>query len=82
MRRMILRMIATGSLSAFSAAALPGLPSAKPVGGAAPLRQARATQVQPQPQAPQPPQLPAEQGKGAQASGRPAPRGSLIDLSV
>ena len=80
MRRMILRMIATGSLSAFSTAALPGLPSAKPAGGAAPLRQVRATQVQPQ--APQPPQLPAEQGKGAQASGRPAPRGSLIDLSV
>ena len=77
MRRMILRMIATGSLSAFSTAALPGLPSAKPAGGAAPLRQVRATQVQPQA-----PQLPAEQGRGAQASGRPAPRGSLIDLSV
>jgi len=70
MRRIILRMIATGSLSAFSTAALPALPSA-----------ARASQQQPAP--PAPPQVTLEQGKqAAPSAGRVPPRGSLLDLSV
>jgi hypothetical protein len=70
MRRTILRMIATGSLSAFSSTAMPAL---RPPG----LQPARAT---PEPAArpaqelaPTPPPAP---------SGRPPPRGSLLDLSV
>lgn len=83
MRRMLLRMIATGSLSAFSSAALQGLPSqaAHPAGGT--VQRARATEVQPQqqPQAQVPVQ--SEQVKpGSQSGGKIVPRGSLIDLSV
>ena len=77
MRRMIVRMIATGSLSAFSAAALhgpgglgggvmpiktPRLPAGPAAGAAA------ATPAAPPATAPQP--------------GRALPRGSLLDLSV
>jgi hypothetical protein len=80
MRRMILCMIATGSLSAFSTSALPALPSGQRGGTANPVRQARATEVQPQ--ARTTPPVTAEQGKPGQQSGRPQPRGSLIDLSV
>jgi hypothetical protein len=85
MRRMILRMIATGSLSAFSSATLPELPSQQgPLGavdgGAG--RQARAGQVQPPVQPA--PQLLLDPGKATAPStpGRPPPRGSLLDLSV
>jgi hypothetical protein len=74
---MILRMIATGSLSAFSTSVLPALPSQ--ARGA--VQQARATQAQSQPQPA--PQVQLDQGKGtAQPAGRLAPRGSLLDLSV
>jgi hypothetical protein len=82
MRRMILGMIATGSLSAFSTSALPALPSVQGSGNPNPLRRARATDAQPQPQARPTPPATAEQGKQTQQSGRPQPRGSLIDLSV
>ncbi len=81
MRRIILRMIATGSLSAFSSAALPELPSqaARPPGDA--VRQARASQIRPPP--PPPPQLFTDPGKsGASPGNRVPPRGSLLDLSV
>jgi hypothetical protein len=83
MRRMIVRMIATGSLSAFSSAALQGLPSqsGRIGGGAGAVQQARTTPVQPQVQPA--PQVPLDQGKaGAQPTGRVLPRGSLLDLSV
>jgi hypothetical protein len=82
MRRMIARMIATGSLSAFSSAALPGLPSqaARGVGG---VQQARFGQPQQPVQAAPQPQLLQDQGKpGTPATGRIPPRGSLIDLTV
>jgi hypothetical protein len=84
MRRMILRMIATGSLSAFSTSALQGLPSqaGRVGGGDLAVQQARATQVQPQ-QQPAPPSVALDQGKpAAQPTGRALPRGSLLDLSV
>jgi hypothetical protein len=85
MRRMILRMIATGSLSAFSSATLPTLPSQASRGAgeavAGPVRQARASEAQPQVQPP--PRLSLEQGKpAALPTGRVPPRGSLLDLSV
>ncbi len=81
MRRMIVRMIATGSLSAFSSAALPELPShsARGIGG---VQQARTGQTQPQVQTA--PQVPLDTGRAAapQPTGRVPPRGSLLDLSV
>ena len=84
MRRMILRMIATGSLSAFSSAALPELPSQSGRGGDAgsAVRQARAEQVPPPAQSA--PQLLLDPAKLAapSATGRVPPRGSLLDLSV
>jgi hypothetical protein len=85
MRRMILRMIATGSLSAFSSAALPGLPSQQargPGGAGGAVHQARAGQVEPPPQPA--PQLLLDPGKAnaPSNSGRVPPRGSLLDLSV
>jgi hypothetical protein len=79
MRRMILRMIATGSLSAFSSSALPALPSqaARGAGGGGAVQQARATQAQPVPQ------IPLDPGRtSGQPSSRTTPRGSLLDLSV
>ena len=74
---MILRMIAAGSLSAFSSASVQ-LPSARAPGGAAlqPVR-TPAVPVQPQLQL-QPDALRA----GAQSPSRALPRGSLLDLSV
>jgi len=87
MRRMILRMIATGSLSAFSASVLQGA-GVLPVGGAsapvgrlsAGIQQVRTAQAQPP--APQPPpQLDFGKTSTAPAS-RVPPRGSLLDLSV
>jgi hypothetical protein len=84
MRRMILRMIATGSLSAFSSAALPGLPSqaARGAGGGGAARQARASQLDPPTQPA--PQLLLDPGKATapSATDRVPPRGSLLDLSV
>ncbi len=81
MRRMIVRMIATGSLSAFSSAALPELPSqsARGLGG---VQHARSSQTQPQ--TPAPPTLPLDQSRigAAPSTGRTPPRGSLLDLSV
>lgn len=81
MRWMIAHMIATGSLSAFSSAALPQLPSqsARGVGG---VQQARSGPTAPQTQAA--PTVPADQSRiGApQSTGRVPPRGSLLDLSV
>jgi len=76
MRRMILGMIATGSLSAFSTAALHG-PAALG-GGMTPVRfpKAPATPTTPQTAAPAAPQDAAPQ------PGRALPRGSLLDLSV
>jgi hypothetical protein len=84
MRRMIIRMIATGSLSAFSSAAIPELPSqsARGIGGPAGVQQARAgatqapTQAAPQPAQDQPRIAPPT------TTGRTPPRGSLLDLSV
>lgn len=82
MRRMILRMIANGSLSAFSAAAFDGLPSQGGVRPPAhpPIQQVRQTQgqVQPQPQIALP-----DPGRGTQPqTSRILPRGSLLNLSV
>ena len=74
MRWMIVRMIATGSLSAFSTAAPQG-PAALP-GGVAPLRTAKASVA-----APAAPKLSAP-ASGAAQPGRTLPRGSLLDLSV
>ncbi len=81
MRRMIVRMIATGSLSAFSSAALPELPS-RGVGGPGGVQQARTGQDQPRVQPA--PQVPLDPGRAAapQPTGRVPPRGSLLDLSV
>lgn len=79
MRRMILRMIATGSLSAFSAAALQG-PQA--LGGSAGVQPARfpklsGSAAQPATGSAQP--LPQT---AAPKPGQTLPRGSLLDLSV
>jgi hypothetical protein len=81
---MIVHMIATGSLSAFSAAALPQLPSqsARGVGGPGGVQQARSGTTPPQTQAA--PTVPLDQSRiGApQTTGRIPPRGSVLDLSV
>jgi hypothetical protein len=76
MRWMILRMIATGSLSAFSATSLQG-PGAIG-GGAIPVRTVRT------PAAPAAGTVPALQVPAAVAPqpGRSLPRGSLLDISV
>jgi hypothetical protein len=70
MRRTILRMIATGSLSAFSSAAMPAL---------------RAPGLQPTRATPEPAGKPVQDLAPTPTpaqSGRPPPRGSLLDLSV
>ena len=76
MRWMILRMIATGSLSAFSAPALQG-PGAVS-GGVVPVRTVRT------PAAPAQGALPALGSAPASTPqpGRTPPRGSLLDISV
>lgn len=81
MRRMILRMIATGSLSAFSAAALNG--SGAVGGGVLPVKGPKlqaAPAVSP---------VPAQAAPGlvaptlaVPAPSRSLPRGSLLDISV
>ncbi len=75
MRRTILRMIATGSLSAFSSAAMPALraPGLRAPG----LQPARAT-VEPAAKAAQD----LTSAPQSAPPGRPPPRGSLLDLSV
>ena len=76
MRRMILGMIATGSLSAFSAAALQG-PGA--IGaGVTPVRFPKL----PGGAAAPPSAVPAAPQQSAPQPGRALPRGSLLDLSV
>ncbi len=75
MRRIILRMIATGSLSAFSAAALQG--PGRLGGAALPAR----TPALPEPSAtPLPPR--STPPSAVPQPGRALPRGSLLDLSV
>jgi hypothetical protein len=83
MRRMIVRMIATGSLSAFSSAALPELASqsARGIGGLGGIQPAR-TSPSPAP-AQTAPQVPLDQTRTATPpTGRTPPRGSVLDLSV
>jgi len=70
MRWIILRMIATGSLSAFSASALQGVQAPA---GVLPVRAQALSAPTAQLNAPRPAALPSD---------RPAPRGSLLDLSV
>lgn len=89
MRRMILRMIATGSLSAFSASVLsgtgalqggnstPALNGLRPLAGGA-VQSVRAAQPQAAPQAPPVVDL----RSSTSPAGRVPPRGSLLDLSV
>lgn len=75
MRLMILRMISTNALSALGAA------NASPrLDAAGPIQRVRATpgQAGAKPEAPALKPAPA----GAVLSGQPAPRGSLLDLSV
>jgi hypothetical protein len=84
---MILRMIATGSLSAFSASVLQGTGALPPTQAAGAVRlpsglqQVRATQAQPVGQPPQVPQ-PGPGNPSTAPAGRVPPRGSLLDLSV
>jgi hypothetical protein len=87
MRFMILRMLSTNSLAAFSASvAQTGLsprPAVSPAGGASntgPVTRVRATGMQGQPQAA--PQKLAPGEGSAPPAGRALPRGSLLDLSV
>lgn len=81
MRRIILRMIASGSLAAFSTATQPLGPTGR-AGGAGPIYPARTTATAPQ-QQPQPLTLqPQAGGPAPTQNGRPLPRGSLLDLSV
>jgi hypothetical protein len=80
---MILRMIASGSLSAFSSAALPELPSqsARGIGAFGGVQPARTGQTA-APSQPAP-QVPLDQGRiAAPPTGRIPPRGSVLDLSV
>lgn len=81
MRRIILRMIAAGSLSAFSTAVAPG------AGATSPVRPARSPEpLAPTPQTVAPPALASPQPDAGKLPGVPAgkilPRGSLLDLSV
>ena len=79
MRRIILRMIAAGSLSAFSTAAAP-LPEARgPAGTALQPVRTPAVPVQPQPMAVHPQ---TSFKPDAPPPSRSLPRGSLLDLSV
>lgn len=79
MRRMILRMIATGSLSAFSASVLSS-------GLHGPGRLSGAVQPARTPALPEPAAAPAPSRgtppAAAPQPGRVLPRGSLLDLSV
>jgi len=79
MRRMLVHMIAAGSLSAFSTAAGIGASSA-----AAPRSGVQRVRTPPTPAQSQPLALqPSDTGKtGAPQPGRILPRGSLLDLSV
>ncbi len=84
MRRMILRMIASGSLSAFSAGALGGTLGGGAVGGPDGLRPPGAAGVVQQART-----KPAQAGSpgaiakpAAPMPGQVLPRGSLLDLSV
>ncbi len=84
MRASVLRMISTGSLSAFSASITNGSlgnGSLGGVAGAAPVQKVFAARSQPQQAAP------AQQSAGGRpvpqmAPGQIMPRGSLLDLSV
>jgi hypothetical protein len=84
MRRMIIRMIATGSLSAFSSAAIPQLPSqsARGIGGPGGVQPARTGATQAPVQAAPPPAQDLTRSLPPPTSGRTPPRGSLLDLSV
>lgn len=81
MWRIILRMIASGSLAAFSTATSPLAPSWRAPGSGS-VQPAR-TAPTPTPQQSQPLAL-QPQGNAASPTqnGRPLPRGSLLDLSV
>ncbi len=91
MRRMILRMIATGSLSAFSASVLQGTgalqgntpPAVNGVGGTAgaAIQPVRTSPAPPSAQPQSQPVLDLDKSPSAPA-GRVPPRGSLLDLSV
>lgn len=81
MWRIVLRMIASGSLAAFSTVTQPlGLAGRAP--GAGSIQPARTAPTAPQ-QSPQPLALqPPAGGPPPTQNGRPLPRGSLLDLSV
>jgi hypothetical protein len=85
MRRVILRMIAAGSLSAFSTVSASGLSGPAPGGvrapAGSPVQPVRSPAAPPMPQ-----QLILQQSGAGKAGGatpdRILPRGSLLDLSV
>jgi hypothetical protein len=79
MRRMILRMIASGSLSAFSASALQGLDGVR-APGAGTVQPVRTPPVQASGTTPQ--AKPGAMLPGQRQPGQALPRGSLLDLSV
>ncbi len=77
MRFIILSMLSTNSLAAFSAnVTAPGSLDAPPVS------RVRATGVQAQPQASPLQKAPSTDTLSMPTPGRPMPRGSLLDLSV
>jgi hypothetical protein len=80
MHVMILRMLSSGSLSAFSASV-----AASSLGQARPVQQVRGASAQPQSSSASSSQAAPQQGAGAATGtlpGRILPRGSLLDLSV
>ena len=87
MRFMILRMLSTNSLAAFSASVAQtglspraGVSPAAGLSSTGPVTRVRATGMQGQPQA-TPQKLDPAEGS-APPAGRTLPRGSLLDLSV
>jgi hypothetical protein len=76
----LLRMIAPGSLSAFSASVTNGAPGGR-VGGAAPLQPVRAQSSGASPSG-TPQKLLPQAGAPPLPAGQTLPRGSLLDLSV
>lgn len=85
MRRIILRMIAAGSLSAFSTAAtsvVPGVRAPAPPLTPVPLTPIRSPALPTAPAQPLTWQSPGDAKPPAPMPGRILPRGSLLDLSV
>ena len=82
MRLMMIRMLSSNSLTAFSSSLVQGGISPSPIGGPSAISRVRATGLQGQPSMPPAPKLLGPEGASGPPPSRALPRGSLLDLSV